>query len=222
MTAILNVMPIEQVGLNATLGTGKDDYKDTGFGLRDNKSQTWSAGFDLVPAETVSLGVNYGFDKYTANQYSRTSSPLPSPQFTDPTRDWWLDQNDTVKTLTANVDLLRTFPKTDIRIGYDLSDGKATYVYGLPAQQTAFPTTPLAQLSPLKNTLTTGRFDVQYFLRSNLALGVVYWYEEYKVDDFAQGSATLNQLSLPSAIYSGYLFRNYTAHTGWLRLTYLW
>ena len=41
---------------------------------------------------------------------------------------------------------------------------------------------------------------------------------------------SLNQLNPVNAntgastnsIYSGYLYRNYTAHTGWLRLTYLW
>jgi MtrB/PioB family decaheme-associated outer membrane protein len=222
VTALVTVTPVEQIGLNATLGTGKDDYKDSGFGLRDSKSNSWTAGFDYVPVDAVNFGLSYGFEKYTAYQYSRTASPLPSPQFNDPTRDWWTDQNDTVKTFTANLDLTKALPKTDIRFGYDLNDGKATYVYGLPANQTAFPTTPLAQLEPLKNRLTIGTFDVQYFLRPNVAVGVTYWYEDYQVDDFSQGPETINQLNLPSSIYSGYLMRDYTAHTGWLRLTYLW
>jgi hypothetical protein len=92
-----------------------------------------------------------------------------------------------------------------------------------------FTTVPLTQLAPLKNKLTDARLDVQYFVRPNLAFGGAYAYEDYKVQDFALGAATLNQLNptnatgvFASTIYSGYLYRNYRAHTGWLRLTYLW
>ena len=84
-------------------------------------------------------------------------------------------------------------------------------------------------MTPLKNRLNDGRLDVQYFFRPNLALGGAYWYEQYKVDDFALGPATLNALApatasgvFASAVYSGYLYQNYRAHTGWLRLTFLW
>lgn len=229
VTTGLTVTPIGWLSFTAAVGTGRDDYKDVGFGLRDNDNRTYSVGFDVLPIETVSFGFNYGYDKFTANQYSRTSNPLPNPFFNDPTRDWWIDSNDTVKTITANLDLLKALPKTDIRIGYDLSDGKATYVYGLPANQTVFTTTPLQQLAPVKNRLTGGRFDVQYFVRPNVAFGGTYWYEEYKVQDFALSGTTIDQLNpvnasgvFASTIYSGYLYRPYTAHTGWLRVTYLW
>jgi hypothetical protein len=231
-TATVTVTPIAQLDVSASVSTGKDDYRNSGFGLRDNKNNTWSLGFDAVPIDTVSFGLNYGFEKYTALQYSRTSNPLPNPFFDDPTRDWSLDQDDKVKTFTASLDFLKTIPKTDIRFGVDLSDGKATYVYGGPAvsNSTVFTAAvPLAQLPPLKNKLTTGRFDIQHFVRSNVAVGVAYWYEDYKVDDFSLNSTTINQLNpttatgtFASTIYSGYLYRNYTVHTGWLRLTYLW
>jgi hypothetical protein len=124
---------------------------------------------------------------------------------------------------------LKTITKTDIRVGYDISDGRATYVYNLKPEQRVFTTTPLRQLSPLKNRLTSGRVDLQYYIRENLAFGGAYWYEGYKVDDFALGPETLNQLNPTNAagtfaatIYSGYLYRDYKAHTGWLRMTVLW
>src|SRR6185369_9940001 len=142
---------------------------------------------------------------------------------------WWMDQADRVRTFTASADFLKCLPRTDIRLGYDLSDGRATYVYSLKPEQKVFTTVPLTQLTPLKNRLNDGRLDVQYFFRPNLAFGGAYWYEQYKVDDFALGPSTLNALApansagvFASAVYSGYLYQNYRAHTGWLRLTFLW
>lgn len=233
ITTTLSITPTAFLDLNASVGSGKDKYGQTGFGLRNNDNRTWSVGVDVLPTDRVNLGVNYGEEKYTALQYSRTANPLsPTNQtFNDPTRDWWTDQADKVKTFSASADFLKCLPKTDIRLGYDISDGRATYVYNLKPEQTVFTATaPLVQLSPLKNKLTDGRFDIKYYVRPNLALGAAYGYEQYKVEDFALGAETLTQLNpangstgvFANAIYSGYLYRNYRAHTGWLRLTYLW
>lgn len=233
-TTTLSITPVSYLDFNASVGTGKDEYGDTGFGLRNNDNNTWSLGVDVVPSDRVNFGVNYGEETYTALQYSRTANPinLNTGDFTfnDPTRDWWMDQDDKVKTFSASADFLKCLPKTDIRLGFDVSDGRATYVYNMKPEQRVFTTVPLTQLSPLKNKLTGGRMDVQYYLRPNLALGGTYWYEDYKVEDFALGAGTLNALvpangttgAFASTIYSGYLYRPYTAHTGWLRMTVLW
>ena len=233
-TAILSITPVGWLSINGSASMGKDEYDETGFGLRDNENNAYGVGFDVAPVETVSFGVNYGHEKYTAFQYSRTANPLSPTNLTflDPTRDWSIDQDDTVNTFTANLDLMKALPKTDIRLSYDLSDGKATYVYGGPAitNPAVFTTTPLQQLTPVKNKLTGAKADVQYFVRPNVALGFGYWYEEYKVDDFSLGESTITQPNLAntntgvfaSTIYSGYLFRPYKAHRGWLRMTYLW
>jgi MtrB/PioB family decaheme-associated outer membrane protein len=231
-TVILSVTPVAYLSFNASVGAGDDDYDETGFGLRDNENRNWSLGFDATPIDTVSFGVSYGYEKYTAYQYSRTANP-DSPQFFDPRRDWWLDTDDTVKTIMANLDLIKAFPKTDIRMGFDFNDGEAVYVYGLPANQTVFTTTPLQQLVPINNRLTGGYFDLKYFVRANVALGVAYEYEEYKVDDYSLDTDSVDRLDprtptttppggFANTIYSGYLFRPYTAHTVWMRMTYLW
>lgn len=222
-TGIFTVTPASWITVNASLGVGDDDYGDTGFGLRDNRNRAYGAGFDLVPADTVTAGVSYMRETYDANQYSRTASPAPSPQFTDPNRDWWIDSSDRVETILATLDLIKTLPRTDIRLSADTSDGDAAYVYGLRPTQTVFTTTPLAQLPTISNRLRGARADIQYFIRPDIALGVVYRYEDYDVRDFALDAGTLTSLVVgTTTIYSGYMYRPYTAHTGWLRLTYLW
>jgi len=221
VTSLVTLTPTGWLNLSASAASGRDDYKDTGFGLRDNKNRSYSVGADMMPRDTVNVGVSYQWEKYTANQYSRQANP--GVQFDDPRRDWSLDSDDRVNTLTAYLDLLKTFPKTDIRLAYDLSDGEATYVYGLAPDQTVFTTTPLQQLAPVTNRLMGGRADVQYFLRSNVGIGLAYWYEDYDVEDLSLNSTVINSLNIGTAtIYSGYLYRPYTAHTVSLRATYLW
>ncbi len=219
-TAMLTVTPISWLSVNASVAAGHDDYSDTGFGLRDNRNRAYGAGFDLTPRATITLGASYQREKYTANQYSRTAN---AAQFDDATRDWWLDSDDRVNTVSAYVDLLKTFRQTDVRLSYDVSDGKVAYLYSLKPNQTVFTSTPLQQLAPVTNRINTARADVQYFLRANVALGAAYWFEDYNVNDFSLNPALINPLNTGvSTIYSGYLYRPYTAHTASLRVTYLW
>lgn len=232
-SVILQVTPVESLGINATVASGHDDYSESYFGLRDNKNRSYSIGFTYVPKATVTFGTEYVFEKYTALQWSRTSNPLPSPSFDDPSRDWGIDSADKVNTISANLDFIKTIPKTDIRTSFDLSDGKSTYVYQLGPNSTiltgvnygpgnVFNPIPVVQLSPNRTHLATGRADVQYFVRANVALGAGYWYEQYRAEDFSLNGTTINQLNLPSAILSGYYYRPYTGQTVWLRMTYLW
>lgn len=54
------------------------------------------------------------------------------------------------------------------------------------------------------------------------AAGVVYWFDKYKVEDFARSPATITGISMPSGLLLGYLWRPYTANTVWARLSYFW
>jgi hypothetical protein len=93
-------------------------------------------------------------------------------------------------------------------------------VYGL-APNTTITVAP-AQLAPVKNRLSTGRADVQYFVRDNVALGVAYWYEQYKVEDYSMNATLLGPGALPNTLFLGYMYEPYTAHSAWVRLSYLW
>jgi MtrB/PioB family decaheme-associated outer membrane protein len=241
LTALFTVTPNSYFSINAAVGNGDDDYIDSGFGLRDAKNNNWSAGIDCAPGSVVSFGASYAWDKYQANTKHRTAVPPGTSsgpnEFYDERRDWTTDQDDEVKTTSVYLDLTKALPKTDMRFAYDLSDGAATYVYAtrpdaprttVPNVESAVPI-PLA-LPPVNNRLTTGRFDINHYIRPNVAIGVVYHYEEYKVDDFGMDTGTIDRLDPKSAatgllantIYAGYLYRPYTAHTWWLKMTYLW
>lgn len=230
--AIVQVTPLPQVSVNASAGIGRQEYPGSYFGLRNNDNHVYSVGFDFVPSDSVSLGASYGYEKYTALQASRTANPLPAntvaflndptQQFNDPRRDWTDDSADRVRTITASIDLIKLLPKTDIKFAYDYSRAESTYTYGL-APNTVI-ATPV-QLAPVMNELQRGTLDGKYFLNRHLALGLVYWFDKYRVDDFALSPvASLAQpaTATPTLMLLGYFYKPYTANTVMGRLTYLW
>jgi hypothetical protein len=67
--------------------------------------------------------------------------------------------------------------------------------------------------------------DGKYFLNRHLALGLVYWFDKYKVDDFALSPvASLAQpaTGTPTLMMLGYFYAPYTANTVTAKVTYLW
>ena len=230
--AIVQITPVSQFSVNASAGIGKQEYPGTNFGLRNNDNHVYSVGFDFVPSDSVSLGASYGYEKYTALQASRTANPLPAntvanlndptQQFNDPRRDWTDDSADKVRTITASMDLLKVLAKTDIKFAYDYSRAESTYTYGLAANTViAAP----VQLTPVMNELQRGTIDGRYFVSRRLAVGLVYWYDKYRVDDFALGPvASLAQpaTATPALMMLGYFYKPYTANTVMGRITYLW
>jgi hypothetical protein len=213
--------------VNASIFYGHDNYPETTYGLQDNKNQGYSLGFDVVPNAMVNFGLNYGQEKYDTYQTSRTSNPLPDPTFNDPRRDWNNTINDKVDTFSMNLNLVKAIKRTDIRFLYDISDGNTNYTYGL-VTGTTLPT-PVQYGTQPKNRLNVGKIDAQYFVRQNLALGVAYWYEEWKVQDFALDPGIIDQLIVRNptsnaltGFYTGYSNEPYKANTFFVRMSYLW
>jgi MtrB/PioB family decaheme-associated outer membrane protein len=231
-SAIVQVTPLSQVSFNGSASTGRQEYPGTNFGLRSNDNNVYSAGFDYVPSDHVSLGMSYGYEKYMALQASRTANPLPAntvaflndptQQFNDARRDWTDNSADNVRTFDASMDLIKLIPRVDVKLAYDYSHAESTYTYGLAANTTIAAPVPLA---PVKNELQRGTIDGRYFVSRHLAIGLVYWYDKYSVEDFALSPvASLAQpaTAAPTLMLLGYFYKPYTANSLMGRLTYLW
>jgi MtrB/PioB family decaheme-associated outer membrane protein len=217
VSLIAQVTPISMLSLNGTVAAGNEDRPGAVFGLRSNDNRAYSVGFDFIPSDAVSLGASYLFEKYTALQASRQANP--GVQFNDPTRDWTTDSSDKAKTFSASLDLLKAWPKTDIRLAYDYSHAESLYVYGLAPNSTL---PPVVQLPAVVNQLQRATLDARYFLSTHLAAGLVYWFDKYTVNDFALDSGTLTSIAQPSFLMIGYVDRPFTANSVWGRVTYLW
>jgi MtrB/PioB family decaheme-associated outer membrane protein len=228
---VFTLTPVPYLDLNATVFNGRDKYPESEMGLQDNKNNGYSFGFDVVTKRVFGFGVNYGHEKYDTLQESRTANPPASDtsvpkQFNDPRRNWTNSIDDKVSTWSAYVNLDRAISRTDIRLGYDLSDGNTNYTYGLAPLTTL--ATPVQYTIQPENRIEVFKADAQYFVRENIALGFGYWYEHYTTQDFGLDPALMDQGYVASptgtdvGFFSGYAYEPYKANTVYVRMRYLW
>ena len=229
VTILGSATPFASLGINASIAVGKDDYLESEFGLRDNTHRVYAAGINATPTDRVVVGGSYSFERYHALSRSRQANP--GAQFTDPSRNWATDATDGAHSLMLNAEVARIAGKIDLRLLYDFSRARARYDYiaGPVADRTlpeevVVPTTlppPLA-LPPTRSELQRATLDATYPLAARLSLGVSYWYEQYRVNDFTLDVDANPDLARGQALLMGYLYRPYSANTTWLRLIYRW
>ncbi|OFV89979.1 MAG: hypothetical protein A3H95_09870 [Acidobacteria bacterium RIFCSPLOWO2_02_FULL_64_15] len=218
ITFTTQVTPVSMVAVMLSAQAGRDTRPAGNFGLRKLDTNGYSIGFDVTPVETVGVGLTYTFEDAATEQKSRQANP--GAQFNDPTRDWFTDVSEKAHYVVANVDLLKTFPKTDVRLAFDWNESYANYVYRLGPNSTLAAVTPLPKVY---NQLRRVSADVKYSLTAHLVAGIVYWYDTYRVNDFAMSPGyVIGNQTLADGIMLGYVLQPYTVHAGWGRLTYLW
>jgi MtrB/PioB family decaheme-associated outer membrane protein len=228
VTAMLQVMPVANLAVSGSITATKDTFPDQQygtqdtFGLQDRNSQGYAVFLDATPSDAVTVGGGFGYQLYKTSQQSRqvsTGGTVPlSGQQLDPRRDWTLSEDEKVRYVAANLELAHLFPKTAVRFTYDYNRAESPYTYGIPTPGVL--STP-TQLPPVINRWHTATIDIRYFLRRNLAAGLMYWYDRYTVDDFALGSQIEDKPAIPGIILLGYGFRPYRANSFWARLLYL-
>ncbi|OFW05243.1 MAG: hypothetical protein A3I61_10840 [Acidobacteria bacterium RIFCSPLOWO2_02_FULL_68_18] len=237
---IVTVMPRDNVDVYAQFGGGRDRYRvDPSapvsrpgelFGLHESDVVTWNTGFNVQPTDVVSLGANYGRDRYSSLQLSRNASPPPDPSWTDRNRNWTLDNDDKVDTVTAYLDLLRAVRNTDIRFSYDYSDSDNSFVHGGPRVAALAGLNQFIPLPDVENTWHRATADVQYFFTARAGVGFGYYFEKLDIVDFdtidtngpvgflpATGDPRIDWLG---GLVTGYGNRPYTGHSGFVRVIY--
>lgn len=217
---VVNVMPTTALSFNVNGSVGTDDRPDGEFGLRSQDFSSVGFGVDYVPTEALSIGASYLFETFSSLETSRTASPPPDPTFTDPRRNWSDDIDEDVDTFSAYLEVPKIAGKIDFGVTYDFTRADTSWFYSLPAD------TSLAQpvqLSPVFNSWAQARVVGNYWLRRNLSLGVTYLLDQFDVNDWALGTQTLDRLAHSNTfLLMNYNWENYTAHTVWLKATYLW
>jgi len=239
---IVTVMPTDKVDFFVQFSGGKDTYlrdQDTPvsdgrqnelFGLLDSSVTSWNVGVNYNPADKVSAGFTYGYDTTGSFQKSRNSNPPPDPTWTDPSRDWTLDNNDKVNHINAYVDLLKLVVNTDIRVSYDMSSSNNSFVHGGPriaGLQSAGQFIPLPDVTNAWNRFTA---DAQHFFNAKLGVGLGYNFEKLNMVDYsvidtngpvgftpATGVPRIDWLGV---LLTGYGPRPYTGNTGFFRILY--
>jgi MtrB/PioB family decaheme-associated outer membrane protein len=252
LTVVASVMPPTAISLsfNGSIAVGKDDYIESQFGLRDNTHRVYSLGFDAMPTETATISASYSYERYNALLRSRQANPPSAPgityetylslaslsqgttvQVADSSRNWASDGTDRVHSFIAGLALTKIREKVDFAVNYDFNGARATYEYitgpvadrTLPEEVILPSSLPTPQaLPPTLSRLHRATADLTYWLTERLGLGLSYWYERYRVEDFTLDAQANPNLVRGQVILLGYLYEPYTANTVWGRLFYRW
>jgi hypothetical protein len=239
-TLLVTVMPRDTYDVFVQFGGGWEDYMaDTSvpverpgelFGLQSADSTSWNFGVNVHPTDMLGFGASYGRDTYDSLQLSRNANPPPDPTWTDPNRNWTMDNGDSINTFSVYLDLRRALRNTDIRFGYDLSDSDNAFLFGGPRIDSLAAAGQFIPLPNVTNTWQRASVDAQYFLNNRVGIGVGWYFENLDVVDFntidtdgPNGFASQTgdpRLDWLGGITLGYGNRPYTGNTVQARVIY--
>jgi MtrB/PioB family decaheme-associated outer membrane protein len=226
--------PAPMIDVTASYMFGKDDYDEPAqqFGLLEAKNTGWGLGVAVSPLDTVSFGVDFARENYDTFQRSRNANPAPDPSWTDPNRNWEMDNQQDVNNIGVYLDVTRALRKTDVRFGYDYTDGGNVFDYGGPRIASLAAANQFISLPTIDLTWHRATLDVRYLLTERIGVGAAYWFEKFEEDNDWATIDTLGPQGLTpetgqaridwlGAITTGYGTRPYRAHTGFLRVFYM-
>ena len=228
--AVATLTPAPTVGINASVAWTADTYLNPEtatadkFGLQDSTSTTYTTELDWEPRAGLSAAVSMSIEDFGGMQQSRTGN---ATQIVDPTRNWALDESNKAWSGIASLDWLSGIKNTELRFQYNYTNYKGNYTHRLPSNTTLTAPIILPAVTSVESRATV---DLRYFLSKRLAIGFVYWYDSYNVEDFslspdvvsgvAQPAVEEGQNATVNALMLNYFYRPFKAHTAWLRMTY--
>jgi len=226
-TLMATFNPIDIIDITAMYSMGRDNYANGQgfeFGLLDNDNENVSVVLGITPSDRVNVGASYGRDHYKANQVSRNANPAPDAQWTDPARNWSLNNEEIVNNVDVFLNLPELFAKTNVRFNYDYSDSDNGFTFGGPRISSLAAAGTFLPLPNVTNTWNRLTADVQYRFAQRVGLGLGYWYEKFDVSDFATidlpGQPGQPRIDYLGALTTGYGNRPYKGSTAFLRVLY--
>lgn len=190
---ILTATPVDMASVFVQYATTRDTFLADAsipagreqFGLLSQDVDAVVAGVDLAPTDRLHFGASLGRDEFSALQKSRNANPPPDASWTDPARNWTLDNNEVVKTFLAYVDLVGlASEKADVRLSYEFNDSDNAFTFGgprIPVLQAGGTFVPLPNVTNEWQRFTA---DVKYYFTPKVGVAVGYWFDTFDVRDW--------------------------------------
>ena len=234
----LGANPTDRMSVYLQVASGKDEYLGDEFippgreqfGLLNQDFTSWNLGANFSVTENVNVGANYGRDNFSALQKSRNANPPPDPSWTDPNRNWTLDNDEDVNNFNLFLDLLQIAEAADVRLSYDFSDSANKLGFGGPRVAALSALGQFIAYPDVTNTWHRLAADVKYFFTKQVGVGVGYYYEKLDVFDFAtidangsvafKGETGTPRIDYLGSLITGYGARPYDGQNVYVRLLY--
>ena len=223
-TALVDITPVAMLAFNVSAFAGRDTYDDATqeFGLLNNDHTGYNIGLWFTPTPALSLGAQYGYERYSSLQRSRSASAPPDPSWTDPQSNWNLDNDETINSVSLTLDLINALPRTELRVAYDWMDSNQGFAHSGPRVDSLAALNRFIPLIPVTSTWQRATVDLRHFFTAKVGVGVGYWFDKYEVNDFAtidlsDGTPRTDYIG---SLMLGYGYRPFEANTGFVRLLY--
>lgn len=232
---LVTVYPIEPLTITGSAIFGKDDFKDSPFGLLDNKHQIYSIDADYAVTERLNLFGFYIFEKYQNNQKARqwvpgggVSDPYTRETTYDSNSNWDAKGEDTANTFGGGLNFALLPKKLDLKLTYSYSktDGKiklSSPVGTSTNDNNAWTPVDFTEVDDI--TLQTLNAKLKYRLTKGLSVALGYMWEKFDVKDFNNTGFT-NIPTTSAGAYNGALLmggaipKNYNVNVVYTKLTY--
>jgi opacity protein-like surface antigen len=225
--------PMDPLSVTGSVTFGKDDFKDSPFGLLDDKHQIYALDVDYALTEGVNLFAFYSFEKFTKSQKARQWTPgaLGDAFTTEPglesNSNWDADHEDKVNTVGLGVDVAILPKKLSLKVAYSYSrsDGKirlSSPVGTAATDNNAFTPVDFTEVDDVK--LHTLNARLRYQVNKSLAVAVGYMWEKFDIRDFNLSGFT-NVPTTAAGAYNGALLmgtlpKDYDVNVVYAKLVY--
>jgi MtrB/PioB family decaheme-associated outer membrane protein len=168
----------------------RDDYDHSELGLQYARNSVITIDAGYAPSENWSVYAFHTWEHVAQDQAGvSTRGGTRDIDVVDPTRLWWADHRDRIRTTGAGLDWKAKSGRLDLGLDYVLarSNGIVNVVTGSSLL--------FAPLPPNRTRLASLGLRARYRLADDLDLHVRWWNESYRATDFALDGVEANQLA---------------------------
>jgi hypothetical protein len=191
------------------------DFKESNYGLTDQKYQTFTAEADYSPGAKWNFYLFYTFEQYKDALRGRQSGSTVS---FNPIDDWTSDVDDKTNSLGVGLNLTLVPQRWTVGLfgRYQKVDGNNA----IGANPAGAPGAPQSIPEYDDTKIITVNAELVYRAAKRLSLALGGWFEDYKILD---ANAVLPGVYyVPSSFFLNGDNSNYRAFWGYLRLAYTW
>jgi len=221
LNALVQLTPTGKLGLTLAYQMGKDDFKDSEFGLTKADNSVFSVDVDYTANERVSLFAFGSREDITTNQRGRQSGASLSESALD---DWTSDIDTKVNSFGggAVLTLVEDKLKLNLQGNYQKVDGNnaiASPIGGAP-QNSRQSVGGVASIPEFNDTeLWRALAEAHLKVNASVTLAFGGWLEQYKLRDaFAEGIVNY----IPGSFFLAASDADYKGHALYARAIYTW
>jgi len=223
--------PSDRISFGFSLIYYDDSYDNAFYGLHDSESYIAGIDFNYRLSDTSNLFFYLSREDRDTTQLNRTKSDnAGNGAFAIPENDWQTDLGDSTDSIGVVFDTRLMTDKLNLKLSFDQSKGKGTFTT-INTDFVPGITTTSATAYPwpnLTSDMTEFKMQLDYRWSKNLVTGVRYYYDRFKLSDWATddlvsysgGAADAQGNALTHFIFMDANHSDYTVHFIAFTLTY--